>query len=166
MLSIREPSNGEYEDGENIVRLYMDLKSQIQMKLPRITKLNLNKVSTKLLEAKDLQLAIPGSYEPNMPMTKIKSIAPEIDILTSKQKPRKIVINGSDGVRYQYLLKGTYGTMLQFLYYNLKLFFALRIFFFREKFLTAIWIFDRNLDICLKFVLLSKIWIFVKNLYF
>ena len=76
------------------------------MKLKAINKLNLNKVSTKLLEATNMQLVIPGTYEPNKKLSIINSIAPEIDILASKQKPRKIKIIGDDGKAYQFLLKG------------------------------------------------------------
>ena len=36
----------------------------------------------------------------------IQFFEPEIAIISSKQKPRKIFINGSDGFRYQFLLKG------------------------------------------------------------
>ena len=63
-------------------------------------------VSTKLLEVKDMELAIPGTYQPGMDLVRIHSVASEIEILKSKQKPRKIFINGSDGQRHQFLLKG------------------------------------------------------------
>ena len=47
-----------------------------------------------------------GSYEPNKHQVYIQFFEPEIAIISSKQKPRKIFINGSDGFRYQFLLKG------------------------------------------------------------
>ena len=103
----QDPTDRQKDEAEQLIRDYRGLHLDIRSKLKAITKLNLNKVSTKLLEAKDMQLVIPGTYEPNKRLTQIKSIAPEIDILSSKQKPRKILINGSDGVRYQFLLKGS-----------------------------------------------------------
>ena len=55
-----------------------------------------------------MELAIPGTYQPGMDLVRIHSVASEIEILKSKQKPRKIFINGSDGQRHQFLLKGDY----------------------------------------------------------
>lgn len=36
----------------------------------------------------------------------IASFAPQLGIITSKQRPRKLTIHGSDGVEYAFLLKG------------------------------------------------------------
>jgi len=39
-------------------------------------------------------------------MVRIAGFAPHVTVITSKQRPRKIVVFGSDGRRYAFLLKG------------------------------------------------------------
>lgn len=39
-------------------------------------------------------------------MVTIASFAPQLAIITSKQRPRKLTIHGSDGEDYAFLLKG------------------------------------------------------------
>ena len=39
-------------------------------------------------------------------MVTIKSFAPQLTVMTSKQRPRKLTIHGSDGEDYAFLLKG------------------------------------------------------------
>ena len=55
---------------------------------------------------RDLELAVPGTYEPNKPPITIRSVQSHIVVITSKQRPRKISITGSDGFEYVFLLKG------------------------------------------------------------
>src|ERR1700728_1435186 len=55
---------------------------------------------------RDLELAVPGTYEPNKPPITIRSVHSRITVITSKQRPRKISITGSDGYEYVFLLKG------------------------------------------------------------
>jgi len=105
---LRRLLNGDEteSDLEDLMRKYQEIKRKIKDKASGMTKLDLKKVSTKLLEVKDMELAIPGTYQPGMDLVRIHSVASEIEILKSKQKPRKIFINGSDGQRHQFLLKG------------------------------------------------------------
>lgn len=39
-------------------------------------------------------------------MVTITSFAPQLVVITSKQRPRKLTINGSDGEEHAFLLKG------------------------------------------------------------
>ncbi len=75
-----------------------------------MTVLDLQQVSPKLLSAKDLELAVPGTYKAGAPVIRIKSFNPTLNVITSKQRPRKLIINGSDGNEYMFLLKGTNNT--------------------------------------------------------
>ena len=68
--------------------------------------LELQFVSPRLLAARDLELAVPGTYSVNLPVVHIRSFGPSLAVITSKQRPRKIVVHGSDGRQYQFLLKG------------------------------------------------------------
>jgi len=71
-----------------------------------LTQIELQYVSPKLLNAKDLELAVPGTYRAGKPIIRIKSINQNLTIIGTKQRPRKLVINGSDGCEYMMLLKG------------------------------------------------------------
>lgn len=47
-----------------------------------------------------------SSYCPGSPVVTIASFVPQLGIITSKQRPRKLTIHGSDGEDYAFLLKG------------------------------------------------------------
>ncbi|KAG7252028.1 LOW QUALITY PROTEIN: hypothetical protein CRUP_008338, partial [Coryphaenoides rupestris] len=59
---------------------------------PTLTSLELQYVSPKLLMCRDLELAVPGTYDPNQPIIRIQSIAASLQVITSKQRPRKLTI--------------------------------------------------------------------------
>lgn len=86
--------------------LYYHVFRKINKQLPQLTTLELQYVSPKLMGAVDLELAVPGTYRSGEPVLRISSFAPTLTVITSKQRPRKLTINGSDGRSYQYLLKG------------------------------------------------------------
>ncbi|KAJ1558803.1 phosphatidylinositol kinase- protein kinase tor1, partial [Nowakowskiella sp. JEL0078] len=73
--------------------------------LPQLMTLEMPYVSPSLLAVKDLELAIPGSYKIGSPIVRISHLAPTMQVFSSKQRPRKLIIFGSDGKEYQYLLK-------------------------------------------------------------
>ncbi|KAF9387898.1 phosphatidylinositol kinase- protein kinase tor1 [Podila verticillata] len=75
-------------------------------KLPKLSTLDLPYVSPQLQGVRDLELAIPGTYKSGEPIVKIQSFYQTLTVLTSKQKPRRLVIKGSDGRDYEFLLKG------------------------------------------------------------
>ncbi|KAJ5076740.1 serine/threonine-protein kinase mtor [Anaeramoeba ignava] len=74
--------------------------------IPTIRLLDLKQVSPRLLEAKHLELAVPGTYNINSHIVRIDSFVEKISVLKTKQRPRKLKIRGSDGSSYQFLLKG------------------------------------------------------------
>ncbi|KAI9091315.1 armadillo-type protein [Phlyctochytrium arcticum] len=86
--------------------LYYLVFRRINKQLPQLTTLELQYVSPKLLAARDLELAVPGTYRSSEPIVKIASFVPTLTVMTSKQRPRRLTIRGSDGKDYQYLLKG------------------------------------------------------------
>lgn len=86
--------------------LYYHVFRKINKQLPQLTTLELHYVSPKLLGASDLDLAVPGTYTHNAPVITIAQFSPTLSVITSKQRPRKLSIKGSDGREYQYLLKG------------------------------------------------------------
>ncbi|KAI4184996.1 MAG: hypothetical protein LQ346_006001 [Caloplaca aetnensis] len=86
--------------------LYYSVFRRIARQLPHLMLLELKFVSPKLKEAKDLQLAVPGTYQSGKPVIRIMEFEPVFNVIPSKQRPRKMALLGSDGVSYTYLLKG------------------------------------------------------------
>nr|WIM49540.1 HIF1a pathway protein [Daphnia magna] len=86
--------------------LYYHVFRRISRQLPQLTSLELQYVSPKLLLCRDLELAIPGSYVPNQPVIRISQVNSSLQVITSKQRPRKLCITGSNGKEYMFLLKG------------------------------------------------------------
>eukprot|EP00727_Mastigamoeba_balamuthi_P000853 m51a1_g10765 putative protein atypical group (2524) ;mRNA; r:20614-29506 len=106
--------------------LYYQVFKRIHRQLPQMTTLELQYVSPKLLAAKDLDLAVPGTYRSASSgptatavgasssaaaaaaagVVKIKSVHPTLAVITSKQRPRRLTVLGSNGVEYKFLLKG------------------------------------------------------------
>lgn len=86
--------------------LYYQVFRRISRQLPQLTSLELQYISPKLLEARNLELCVPGYYRSNEPIVRIARFNPSLTIIPSKQRPRKLTIVGSDGKDYMYLLKG------------------------------------------------------------
>lgn len=45
-------------------------------------------------------------YETAAPIVKIAGFSPQLIVITSKQRPRRLTIHGEDGENYDFLLKG------------------------------------------------------------
>ncbi|KAL5787993.1 hypothetical protein ACOSP7_004942 [Xanthoceras sorbifolium] len=86
--------------------LYYHVFRRIDKQLQSLTTLDLQSVSPELLECRNLELAVPGSYRADSPVVTIASFATQLVVITSKQRPRKLTIHGSDGEEYAFLLKG------------------------------------------------------------
>lgn len=93
--------------------LYCIAFRQLNKHLSLLSALELHYVSPKLLAARDLELAMPGTYlrdgdrpVPSQRVIRIASFAHTMKVIESKQRPRKLSIRGSDGLDYDFLLKG------------------------------------------------------------
>jgi FKBP12-rapamycin complex-associated protein len=86
--------------------IYYQVFKKISRQLPSLMTLEMQYVSPRLKKVADLQLAAPGTYACNRPVIQIVRFDPIASVIQSKQRPRKIVLKGSDGLNYQYLLKG------------------------------------------------------------
>ncbi|EEF44131.1 fkbp-rapamycin associated protein, putative [Ricinus communis] len=86
--------------------LYYHVFRRIDKQLQTLTTLDLQSVSPELLECRNLELAVPGTYRADLPVVTIASFARQLVVITSKQRPRKLTIHGSDGEDYAFLLKG------------------------------------------------------------
>ncbi|KAL7543713.1 hypothetical protein ACHAXR_013532 [Thalassiosira sp. AJA248-18] len=101
------PANAEAEAALNQAwDLYYTVFRRINKQLPGLTTLELNQCSPALYNAKNLELGVPGSYRVDGSYVKIQQFITDVQVITSKQRPRKITIRGNDGKDYVFLLKG------------------------------------------------------------
>lgn len=94
--------SGNVRDLNQAWDLYYHVFRRITRQLPQLTSLELNYVSPKLLVCRDLELAVPGSYVPNQTIVRIAYIQSSLQVITSKQRPRKLCIKGYYCVPYKY----------------------------------------------------------------
>ena len=97
--------------------------SRINTELPNLKKLDLARCSSALYRARSLELSVPGTYRVDgsckssaggaivpfsypCPDVNIERFEPKLEVISSKQRPRKITMRGSDGNDYVFLLKG------------------------------------------------------------
>jgi len=86
--------------------LYYNVFRRISKQLQQMQSLELSYVSPALETAHDLELCIPGQYRPNVSLVRIRGFAKTLKVISSKQRPRRTTILGSDGSEYKFLLKG------------------------------------------------------------
>eukprot|EP00300_Choanocystis_sp_HF-7_P014320 c18647_g1_i1.p1 GENE.c18647_g1_i1~~c18647_g1_i1.p1 ORF type:complete len:738 (-),score=200.72 c18647_g1_i1:144-2357(-) len=86
--------------------IYYRIFRLINKQLPQLTSLELQYCSPRLLNARDLELAVPGTYRAGHPVVRIAMFSPTLSIIASKQRPRKLTCTGSDGQQHSFLLKG------------------------------------------------------------
>jgi FKBP12-rapamycin complex-associated protein len=98
--------SGDVGDINQAWDLYYQVFRRIARQLPQLNNLELAYVSPKLLDARNLDLAVPGTYASGKPIIRINGFDSTFSVISSKQRPRKLSLNGSDGVAYAFVLKG------------------------------------------------------------
>jgi serine/threonine-protein kinase mTOR len=98
--------SGDVGDINQAWDLYYQVFRRIARQLPQLNNLELAYVSPKLLHARDLDLAVPGTYMSGKPIIRILNFDTTFSVISSKQRPRKLSLNGSDGIAYAFVLKG------------------------------------------------------------
>ncbi|RHY28067.1 hypothetical protein DYB32_006287 [Aphanomyces invadans] len=81
--------------------IYYNVFNRIKKQIANLSTLELANVGPKLLSVSSLSLAVPGTYKAGVPIIRIQSFGPQLTVLTSKQRPRKV-----NGKSYTFLLKG------------------------------------------------------------
>lgn len=89
--------SGNIRDLNQAWDLYYHVFRRISRQLPQLTNLEMQYVSPKLMKCRDLELAVPGSYQPGQPIIRIAYIQSTFQVITSKQRPRKLSIKGGCG---------------------------------------------------------------------
>ncbi|KAF7308508.1 Serine/threonine-protein kinase TOR [Mycena chlorophos] len=102
----RYRQHGETRELDNAWGIYFAVFQKIEKQLPQLTALDLQYVSPVLQNIRDLDLAVPGTYRPGKEVIRIGSFVQRLAVITSKQRPRRMSMKGSDGRDYQYILKG------------------------------------------------------------
>ena len=77
--------------------LYYTVFRRINKQLPGLTSLELSQCSPALQRARNLSLQVPGSYRVDGSYVRIEKFIPKVQVITSKQRPRKITLRGNDG---------------------------------------------------------------------
>ncbi|KAJ4461377.1 putative Serine/threonine-protein kinase mTOR [Paratrimastix pyriformis] len=86
--------------------IYTRVWRKLRTEIPALAQLDLTTHSPRLAEVTNLKIAVPGTYQPDKEPICIQSFDLILPIIASKQRPRRLTINGSDQHSYQYLLKG------------------------------------------------------------
>ncbi|KIJ50878.1 hypothetical protein M422DRAFT_244825 [Sphaerobolus stellatus SS14] len=111
--NILEGDKKYFDQAWNIyLKVYYQLdKTKPEVRLPtRPSKgskfFDLHSVAPALVEAVNLDLAVPGTYTSGSPVVRILKFKPLVMYLNTKQMPRQVTIYGDNGQRFLYLLKG------------------------------------------------------------
>ncbi|XP_006461841.1 hypothetical protein AGABI2DRAFT_151460 [Agaricus bisporus var. bisporus H97] len=97
---------GETAELDRAWDIYYGVFKRVEKQLPQLTSLDLQYVSPLLLKARNLELAVPGTYQSGRAIIRIQSFATKLTVIASKQRPRRLCLRGEDGRDYQYILKG------------------------------------------------------------
>ncbi|KAF7324662.1 Serine/threonine-protein kinase TOR [Mycena kentingensis (nom. inval.)] len=98
--------HGEMRELDNAWGIYFAVFQKIEKQLPQLTALDLQYVSPVLQSIRNLDLAVPGTYQSGREVIRISSFIPKLTVFATKQRPRRMSMKGSDGRDYQYILKG------------------------------------------------------------
>jgi FKBP12-rapamycin complex-associated protein len=99
-------NSGRTIDLHQAWEIYQAIFKKIKAQINNLKKIELHHVSPALTAAKNLSLAVPGTYRPGSPDVCITNFSPSVHVIASKQRPRRMSMFGTDGNRYQFLLKG------------------------------------------------------------
>eukprot|EP00397_Hematodinium_sp_SG-2012_P000203 GEMP01000203.1.p1 GENE.GEMP01000203.1~~GEMP01000203.1.p1 ORF type:complete len:1732 (+),score=334.48 GEMP01000203.1:1967-7162(+) len=99
---------GDKSETDQAWLIYYMVFTKIVTEVEQVQHLDMQYVSPELYQARDLELAVPGTYSPELgtSVVTIQSFSGCIEVLATKRKPRIIQIRGSEGKKYRFLLKG------------------------------------------------------------
>ena len=86
--------------------IYFDVIRCTEVSINAQKKVQLSHVSRELTSSRNLMLCVPGTYIPNSECVSIAKFVNTLNIIMSKQRPRRLAILGSNGKTYDFLLKG------------------------------------------------------------
>lgn len=99
-----------YEESKKEINLQQAWNTyySVYLKLHKanLKEIELENVSPRLAEAKELNATIPGIYRTYKEVVKIKRFDKNLKVFPTKQHPRRLSMIGGNGKEYQFLLKG------------------------------------------------------------
>ena len=102
----RYTTHGNTNEIQQAWDIYYNIFQRLSKQLKQLTAIELQYVSPKLLAVRDLELAVPGTYKSGKPVIGIRNVLPTFQVISSKQRPRKMSMRGQDGKEYVFCLKG------------------------------------------------------------
>lgn len=85
--------------------IYYNVIRKLQRQVQQLKLLELQYVLPQLLAVRDLELAVPGTYEAGHAVVRITRFEPTFLVMLLKQRPRELLMCGLDGKDYRFLLK-------------------------------------------------------------
>ncbi|EAY15105.1 PIKK family atypical protein kinase [Trichomonas vaginalis G3] len=93
-------------------QFYTGIYTSLQNQAQSIKSVILEDASPSLASFKSSLICVPGTYKFHGPNIGINSFDPVMNVFTSKQRPRAVSINATDGNKYKFLLKANEDTRL------------------------------------------------------
>ena len=103
-------SYGDTQEIQQAWDIYYQIFQRLNRQLKMLNVIELQYVSPKLLAVRDLELAVPGTYQVGKEVVSIGMVLPTFQVISSKQRPRRFTMRGRDGKEYMFLLKGETGS--------------------------------------------------------
>eukprot|EP00656_Telonema_subtile_P051269 TRINITY_DN6855_c0_g1_i1.p1 TRINITY_DN6855_c0_g1~~TRINITY_DN6855_c0_g1_i1.p1 ORF type:complete len:1752 (-),score=590.30 TRINITY_DN6855_c0_g1_i1:111-5366(-) len=100
------PAGGRSKELHAAWQSYIRVCQAIEAEMPKVKEHSLPNISSRLARASHLQLAMPGTYKAHQPIVSVESCGEMVRVILSKQRPRRMMIRGSDGKEHTFLLKG------------------------------------------------------------
>ena len=98
--------NPKKETLEELWRQCKELFTIVKHRIDQTIFLDVPSVAPDLAKVKDIPIAVPGTYHFNKPLITISLVGRSMEVLRSKQHPKKLCVRGSNGQEFWYLLKG------------------------------------------------------------
>jgi FKBP12-rapamycin complex-associated protein len=92
--------------------IYVPLFRQMKTYLAEVQRIDLADASPQMGAMRNMEVVVPGTYDYREQLVRIHSIQGDMSVMRSKQRPRRMAITGSDGVKYNFLLKAHEDTRL------------------------------------------------------
>jgi len=92
--------------------MYTQIYKTMKPIVSSLTEVSLQSASPILASMQKTGIVVPGTFACDKPLVYIDSFGKSIPILKSKQRPRKLTLFGTDGVKYSFLLKANEDTRL------------------------------------------------------
>ena len=92
--------------------IYVSAFKRMRPIISSLNEVSMQEASPILANLNDTKLVVPGTYRYDRSLVYLHSFGKIIPILKSKQRPRKLIIIGSDGIKYVFLLKANEDTRL------------------------------------------------------